>query len=108
MSMSLPTPVNKYFEIINGGDPAQVGECFAAHATVVDEKRTHQGLEAIENWQREVRQTSTFQATPLAATRDGDCLTVTARVVGDFPGSPINLEHVFVLREDTIHSLEIY
>jgi hypothetical protein len=45
--------------------------------------------------------------TPLSAVdRDGTTI-VTGRVAGDFPGSPVTLDHVFRLEGDRIASLEI-
>jgi hypothetical protein len=37
----------------------------------------------------------------------GDKVTVRARVTGAFPGSPIELDHIFKLSNDKIASLEI-
>jgi len=50
MNMSLPAAVSTFFAISNGGDPAQVADCFQPDASVIDEKQTHQGLDAIEDW----------------------------------------------------------
>lgn len=103
----LPDPVITYFGISNGADASRVGDCFVTDATVTDEKQTHRGISAIELWQRQVREASTYNVTPLEASRTGDHLTVRTRVEGDFPGSPIELNHLFVLENDKIRSLEI-
>ena len=50
MNMSLPAAVSTFFAISNGGDPVQVADCFKPDASVIDEKQTHQGLDAIEDW----------------------------------------------------------
>ncbi len=39
--------------------------------------------------------------------RDGTQWTVRANVPGNFPGSPVRLDHVFELAGDAIRSLEI-
>jgi hypothetical protein len=37
----------------------------------------------------------------------GDKVTVRARLTGAFPGSPVELDHIFKLSNDKIASLEI-
>ncbi|WP_271411106.1 nuclear transport factor 2 family protein [Pseudomonas sp. Q1-7] len=107
MSLQLPRVVETYFEISNGGDASRLAACFCADATVIDENRTHLGIEAIEAWHDGVQQAFTYRVEPLEASRENGRLTVTARVVGNFPGSPVNLVHVFMLQEGRISSLEI-
>lgn len=107
MNISLPEAVTTFFQISNGADPSRVAECFAQDASVIDEERKHQGIKAIESWQRQVREASSFTVTLLNACSAGDRLTVQTRVAGDFPGSPLELDHLFVLKNDRIQSLEI-
>ncbi|MEH6492743.1 nuclear transport factor 2 family protein [Halopseudomonas sp.] len=107
MTLSLPDAVSTCFDIINGGDPKRVNACFRPDATVTDENQRHQGLSAIESWQRETRQAFTYKAEPLAAATENGVLNVRARLTGDFPGSPVQLDHVFVLEQGMIQSLEI-
>ncbi|SAI65322.1 SnoaL-like domain [Bordetella ansorpii] len=107
MSLALPTPVSLYFEISNGADAGGLVRCFASDAVVVDEGRTHQGLAAIQSWQREAKQAFDYTVQPSDVKQDGDRLTVTTNVEGNFPGSPVALDHVFELAADKITSLEI-
>ncbi len=107
MNLQLPEAVNTYFAISNGDDPSRLATCFHADATVIDEKRTHQGIEAIVAWQRQARQAFSYRVEPVDASQRGERLSVTARVVGDFPGSPVLLKHLFALTDDQIRSLEI-
>lgn len=107
MTLQLPEIVETYFDINNGGDPSCLADGFCAQATVYDERRTHQGIEAIIAWQREAQRAFTFQVQPLQAQHQQDRLTVIAQLAGDFPGSPIRLNHVFMLEGDQIRSLEI-
>jgi len=44
---------------------------------------------------------------PVAVAQEGNQLSVTANVVGNFPGSPARLDHVFELDGDCIGSLKI-
>lgn len=110
MKLQLPEAVNTYFAISNGDDPARLATCFHADARVIDEKRTHQGIDAIVAWQRQARQARqafSYRVEPVDASQRDDALTVTARVVGDFPGSPVLLKHLFALMDGQIRSLEI-
>lgn len=107
MNMSLPTAVSTFFAISNGGDPAQVSDCFQPDASVIDEKQTHQGLDAIEDWQRKARQAFTYQVEPVETSSDKGMLVVKANLEGNFPGSPVQLDHLFELEDGLIRSLEI-
>jgi hypothetical protein len=104
---SLPDSISIYFEISNGLDTSRITRCFAHEAVVVDEGRTHRGHGAIQSWQCEARKKFEYTVQPVSVSRDGDQLIVTARVLGNFPGSPAQLDHVFVLAGDKIQSLEI-
>ncbi|UEP33141.1 MULTISPECIES: nuclear transport factor 2 family protein [unclassified Burkholderia] len=107
MSLSLPDPVSAYFKITNGEDVGHIVRVFSQDAVVVDDGQTHQGHGAIESWRREVRKKFEYTVEPVSASQEGGRLTVTANVVGNFPGSPVQLDHVFSLEGDKIKSLEI-
>ncbi|MCR4510644.1 nuclear transport factor 2 family protein [Pseudomonas sp. 32.2.56] len=107
MNLHLPDAVQTYFAVSNGGDISRLAACFCADANVTDENRTHQGIAAIAAWQQDARQTFTYSVEPLTATQNDDSLSVTARLVGNFPGSPLQLNHLFRLQDGQIRSLEI-
>jgi hypothetical protein len=107
MGIHLPKPIDIYFASENMHDPTALDTCFAADATVRDESKTIEGLPAIKAWRIETGKKYSHTVEPLAiAERDGKVI-VTGKVSGNFPGSPINLDHVFELRGDRIVSLEI-
>ncbi|MFL9608527.1 nuclear transport factor 2 family protein [Methylobacillus sp. Pita2] len=107
MPLSLPDPVSVYFEISNGSDISQISHCFTSDAIVVDEGKTHRGHVAIQAWQREAQKAFKYTVEPVGVSREGARLKVAANVVGNFPGSPAQLDHVFGLDGDKIKSLEI-
>ena len=107
MNLQLPDVVQTYFNISNGGDTSRLATCFCADAKVTDENRTHQGIEAIEAWQQEARQAFNYTVEPQKATQKDGTLVVTAHLVGNFPGSPLQLNHVFLLQDGQISTLEI-
>jgi hypothetical protein len=107
MGIILPKPIEIYFASENVHDPAALDTCFAADATVRDESQTIKGIAAIKAWRIETGKKYNHTIEPLAiAERDGNVI-VTGKVTGNFPGSPINLDHVFQLENDRIVSLEI-
>ena len=119
MTLSFPEPVRIYFTSENAHDGEDFGEdfgkdgsealarCFAVDAVVQDEGHRIQGLDAIKAWRIENRRKYAHTVEPLGiAERDGKTV-VTASVSGNFPGSPVVLDHVFGLDGDRIMSLEI-
>lgn len=95
MSINLPPAVASYF----AGDLSG----FSPDASVHDESATHQGLEAIRRWSLQARENYQHTTEPLRVRT-----VVTARVTGAFPGSPLDLEHVFELEGERITRLEIH
>lgn len=105
--MHLPKPIDIYIRAENAGDPTALSDCFAPDATVRDEGRVHQGLAAIQQWQLETKRKYNAFMEPLRSVeRDGRTF-VTARVAGNFPGSPIEMDFSFLLEGERIRSLAI-
>lgn len=107
MSFTLPHAISTYFSISNGADITSIKHCFTADAVVIDEGKIHQGHAAIEAWQRAVQATFDYSVEPIQVLTEGDRVTVTSNVVGNFPGSPVELNHAFGLVGDKINTLEI-
>lgn len=106
MSVTLPKPIADYFAA-DAQDGSAIARCFAADAVVIDEKRTHQGREAITQWKAEASTKYDYTSEPIASAQQGDLTVVTARVTGNFPGSPVNLRYAFTLAGQEISRLEI-
>ncbi len=107
MSVPLPKAIECFMSSENAHDADALAECFAADATVRDEGRTRKGLTEIAAWRRETTEKYRHTAEPVAvAERDGKIIVAT-KVSGDFPGSPVTLDFVFLLKDDKISSLEI-
>lgn len=107
MSFTLPHAISIYFSISNGADIARIKDCFTVGAVVTDENKTHQGHAAIAAWQRAAQATFDYSVEPIKVLNEGDRVTVTSNVVGNFPGSPVKLNHYFGLIGDKINTLEI-
>ncbi len=107
MAIHLTGPIDVYFASENAHDTTALDRCFAADAIVRDEGKTIEGLAAIKAWRIETGKKYNHKVEPLAMSeRDGKFI-VTGKVSGDFPGSPINLDHIFEIECDRIVSLEI-
>ena len=103
MSISLPPLIDLYFTSENAHDPSAIDRCFGAGAVVRDEGKTIAGVAAIKAWRIETGEKYRHIVEPLSVSK----VVVAAKVSGDFPGSPINLEHIFEIEGGRIVSLEI-
>ena len=107
MSIALPKPVAGYFAAENADDADALARCFVEDAVVLDEGRAIKGIAAIKQWNVESKKKYHHKVVPLKAV-ERDCKTVViGKVSGNFPNSPIDLEHIFQLEGDRIASLEI-
>lgn len=107
MSIDLPAAIAHYVNAENSGDVDSLSGWFTANATVRDEGRTYRGFAAIREWKAETKRKYKHTVTPLEiAQRDGTTV-MTARVDGNFSGSPVTLQFRFVLEGGRIASLDI-
>ena len=102
----LPPPIAAYFAA-DTSDANAVARCFSESAVVIDERREHRGKPAITRWRAEAAAKYHYTSEPLAVDVSGPEVTVTARVTGDFPGSPVELRYGFTLEGASIARLEI-
>jgi hypothetical protein len=107
MSISLPKPIAEYFAAENAGDAARLARCFVSDGVVHDERGTFSGTIAIERWNAAARAKYHHTVEPMSSTVRDDAIIVVGRVAGDFPNSPIELDHAFRLDGDKIASLDI-
>jgi len=107
MSLALPIPIAAYFAAEKAADTDALSRCFANQGVVRDEGKTFEGPAAIRQWNMKAREKYHHTVEPLRAIeRDGKTVVI-GKVSGNFPGSPVNLEHIFELQGDKIASLEI-
>ena len=72
-----------------------------------DEGKTITGRAAIKAWRVETSRKYHHTVEPLTVSEREGRVVVTGKVSGDFPGSPINLEHIFEIEDGRIASLDI-
>ena len=104
--LHLPPPIAGYFAA-DTSDADAVARCFSENAGVIDERREHRGRPAITRWKAEAAAKYHYTSEPLRVDASGPDVIVTARVTGDFPGSPVELRYRFMLEGATIARLEI-
>jgi hypothetical protein len=107
MSLHLPNIIADYFETDRTGSAEGVAALFTDDAVVRDEQRTHVGRDAIRDWKAKASSQYNYTAEPFAIADSAGRKVVTSRLVGDFPGSPIDLRYFFILDGDQIADLEI-
>lgn len=106
MPLDLPAPIAAYFDA-DRADGEAVARCFTDDAVVKDEGQTYIGRAAIAAWKTDASSKYSYTSEPIALEeRDGKAV-VTSHLVGDFPGSPVDLRFFFVLEGGKIASLEI-
>lgn len=104
---NLPKPIALYLAAENSGDANLFDQCIAENATVRDENETYKGLAAIKNWKAEAKRKYQHTVDPLRVAEQDGRIVVTNRLAGNFPGSPIELDFVFILEGEKIVSIEI-
>jgi hypothetical protein len=106
MTVHLPRAISAYYEADRGGG-VSVARCFAKDVTVIDEGDTYTGRNVIRDWKIRSSKNYTYTVAPFAIDQVDDKVVVTAHVVGNFPGSPVDLRYFFGLSGDKIASLEV-
>jgi len=105
-SFSLPKPIADYFAADSGNGEA-VSRCFTENAVVKDEGHTHKGRAAIKKWKTDASAKYQYTSEPFSCEEKDGKTVVTSHLVGNFPGSPVDLRFFFQLEGDKIASLEI-
>ncbi len=104
--LDLPEPITAYFQADTQGGDA-VARCFTSDGRVLDEHATHTGPAAIAVWKDAADARYAYTASPHTLEKQGGTYRVTARVAGNFPGSPADLRYNFTLERGKIATLEI-
>lgn len=108
MSLNVPPIVAEYLEAERARQAHRLSLCFAGNGVVHDEGKDRRGRDAIREWKEEADAKYRYVSEPLAASVEENTVTVRARLTGDFPGSPVEVDQVFILGAGKIVSLEIH
>jgi SnoaL-like domain len=104
--LDLPDVIATYWAAANAGRIEEASACFSRDAAVHDEGQCHQGTSAIRTWIEETTRQYHPIVEPLRSEEKAGRHFVT-RVSGTFPGSPVELDYVFTLRDQQVVNLEI-
>ncbi len=104
--LNLPEPVAAYFTA-DRLDGDAIARCFMGDAVVKDEGHTYAGLDAIKRWKAGTSAKYTYTSEPIACEQKDGLTVVTSHLVGNFPGSPVDLRFFFRLERGKIAALEI-
>jgi ketosteroid isomerase-like protein len=106
-TVSLPPVIATYFDADRADDIDTVVASFSDDAQVHDEQQDYVGHEAIRAWKLAAQQKYQYTSTPLSVSQNGELVVVHSRLEGTFPGSPVEVDYHFGLRDDRITSLRI-
>lgn len=107
MTIKLPTPIATYFAADALRDLDALATCFTDDAVVTDEGEVYEGSEAIIDWKRGAGSKYQYTVEPFAMEERDGRTVVTGHLVGNFPGSPVDLRYAFRLHGQRIAGLEI-
>jgi len=105
--IDLPDVIARYFAADRQGSAESISACFAQDAVVIDEGNTYSGRDAIRQWMANASTQYTYSVEPFALAEEGGRTVITSHLVGNFPGSPVDLRYLFVIDGDQIAGLEI-
>lgn len=105
-SPNLPETIAAYFAA-DKGDIELLAQCFTEDAIVKDEGHIHTGRAAIKTWKTEASAKYQYTCEPFLCEESASQTIVTSRLVGNFPGSPVDLRFCFKLEGGKIGALEI-
>lgn len=107
MPIELPEVIDGYFAADKKGNAQAISECFTPDGVVIDEGNTYAGRDAIRMWMANASTQYTYTVEPFAMAEENGRTVVTSHLVGNFPGSPVDLRYRFVIAGDKIAELEI-
>ena len=107
LKLDLPPAIAAYFEATSRGDVEAKLATFDENARVTDEAQDYAGRAAIRAWIEETARRYRYTVELRDATTTGARTIVSAKLTGDFPGSPVVLDFAFTLAGGKISGLKI-
>jgi uncharacterized protein (TIGR02246 family) len=107
MALDIPEPVAAYLAAAEAKDADALSRCFAEDGTVHDEGHDYRGRDSIHQWKQAAFAKYRYVVQTIKVQVNGNDVTVRARLTGEFPGSPVELDYIFKLSNNKIASLEI-
>ena len=107
MALNVPQPVAAYLAAEEAKDADALSRCFTEDGTVHDEGQDYHGRDSIRQWKQAADAKYRYVFQTINVQTLGELVTVRARLTGEFPGSPVELDHIFKLSAYKIASLQI-
>jgi len=107
MALNVPEPVAAYLAAEEAKDADALSRCFTEDGTVHDEGQDYHGRDSIRQWKQAADAKYRYVFQTMNVQTLGELVTVRARLTGEFPGSPVELDHIFKLSAYKIASLQI-
>ena len=108
MTLPVPAPLDSYVEATNTQDAETLVGLFAEDAVVRDEGKEYRGLDGVRAWRAKSEQGYTYTVEPKRVVERDGLTVLTAKVEGSFPGSPVDLDFEFAVRDGRIAGLAIH
>lgn len=106
-NIELPNVIAKYVQASNQRDLESLIQCFDDAATVYDEGEVLEGHSSISKWFLSTRAKYNFTTEPIAISKNGEDVILSAKVFGSFPNSPVILKYNFKLSKEKILNVKI-
>ena len=107
MNFALPKPAAAYLAAEATKDADAISCCFTEEGVMRDEGPDYRGRDAIRQWKASADAKYNYVLAPLGVRAEENKVTVRACLTGDFPRSPVDLDHISTLSKNRIASLEI-
>ncbi len=107
MAVILPPVIAAFIQAKNDFNVEAIIDCLTDDAVVEDEGQELRGQAAIKSWLKKTHEQYNDTLAVISCAAEGEQHIVTARVSGDFEGSPVPLDFCFVTKEAKISSLRI-
>lgn len=107
MTLDVPEPVAEYLAAEEAKDADALSRCFTEDGSVHDEGQEYQGRDSIRQWKQAADAKYRYFLRTVSVQTFGDVVAVRARLTGEFPGRPVELDHIFKLSNGKIASSEI-
>ena len=95
MTIKLPAAVTAYLAADNAQDLDKLCQCFTNDAQVHDESRQYQGRDSIRSWKEQTAAKYQYTLEPIDAAVTERNVKLRARLTGNFPGSPADVDFAF-------------
>ena len=102
MALNVPEPVAAYLAAEEAKGADALSRCFTEDGTVHDEGQDYYGRDSIRQWKQAADAKYRYVFQTINVQTFGDLV-----LTGEFPGSPVELDHIFKLSGDKMASLEI-